>query len=154
MNEPTITLTGRLTHDPELRYIGDGKPVATLDIATNPRVKNRQTGEWEDGETMFIQASAWGTLAENATETLSKGSPIIATGRLTIRSYQRKDGSTAHSHDLQIDELGLNLRFTQTPNTSHSSGTSYRGAYTAPTGGSSSDPWATQKGTNNEQAPF
>lgn len=151
MNEPIITLTGRLTHDPELRYIGQGRPVATLQIATNPRIKNQQTGEWDDGEPMYFHATAWGTLAENATETLTKGSPIIATGRLTFHEYTTKNGQTSHSHDIQLDQLGLNTRYAL--NNKQPQQTSY-GTYTAPAGGHNNDPWATQKGTNNEQAPF
>lgn len=109
-NEPIITLVGNLTADPELRFLQSGIPVASFTVASTPREKNRQTQEWEDGETLFVRCSAWRDMGENVTNTLTKGSRVIVQGRLQSRSYE-KDGQTRTSLELQVDEVGPSLRW-------------------------------------------
>ena len=87
--EPNITVVGNLTADPELKYVGSGTPVASFTVASTPRVRNSQSGEWEDGEAMFFRCSVWRDYAENVTETLTKGMRVVVSGRLQIRTYQR-----------------------------------------------------------------
>ena len=110
-NETIITLVGNLTGDPEVKYLGNGTPVANFTVASTPRTLNKQTNEWEDGEPMFVRCSVWRDYAENVAETLTKGSRVIVTGRLTVRSYQRNDGSQGTSLELQVDEIGPSLRY-------------------------------------------
>ncbi|WP_058120567.1 single-stranded DNA-binding protein [Actinobaculum massiliense] len=110
MNEPIITITGNLTADPALRFTGSGVPVANFTIANTPRHHNRQTNEWDDGETMFIRCTAWKDLAENCAETLHKGTRILATGRLTINRYTTDQGTAREGLNLNIDDIGPSLR--------------------------------------------
>ena len=71
--DTVITVIGNLTGDPELRYTPAGAAVANFTIASTPRTFNRQTNQWEDGETLFLRASVWRGYAENVAETLKKG---------------------------------------------------------------------------------
>ena len=113
MNEPVTIITGRLGADPELRYTPSGQAVANLNIASTPRRRNKQTSQWEDGETLWMRATAWGRLAEATTEALRKGDPILAVGRLQQRAYTTRDGEQRTSIELTIDEIGRDVRFTK-----------------------------------------
>ena len=68
-----ITLIGNLTGDPELRFTPSGAAVANFTVASTPRTFDRQSSEWKDGDTMFLNCSIWRQAAENVAETLSKG---------------------------------------------------------------------------------
>ena len=109
MTLPTITATGRLTADPELRFAPSGVAVASFSIACNDRRKNTQTGEWEDGDATFLNCSAWRTLAEQIAETLTKGDGVTITGRLKQRSYDAKDGTRRTVYEVDIDAIGRGL---------------------------------------------
>lgn len=108
--ETVITVVGNLTGDPELRFTPSGAAVANFTIASTPRNFNRQTNEWEDGETLFLRGSAWRDAAENVAETLTKGMRVIAQGRLKSRSYETKEGERRTSMELDVDEIGPSLK--------------------------------------------
>ena len=109
--ETTITVIGNLTGDPELRFTPNGAAVANLTIASTPRVFERASGEWKEGETLFLRASVWREAAENVAETLKKGMRVIAQGNLKSRSYETKEGERRTSMELEILEIGPSLRF-------------------------------------------
>ena len=85
--DTVITVIGNLTGDPELRFTPNGAAVANFTIASTPRNFDRASGEWKEGETLFLRASVWREAAENVAETLKKGMRVIAQGRLKSRSY-------------------------------------------------------------------
>lgn len=120
--ETTITIIGNLTADPELRTIGSGATVASFTIASTPRTYNRQSGQWEDGQALFMRCSAWRDLADHCAQSLSKGMRVIAQGRLQQRSYQAQDGSNRTVVEMQIDEIGPSLRYATAQVTRQSSG--------------------------------
>lgn len=109
--ETVITVVGNLTADPELRFTPSGHAVANFTIASTPRTFDRASGEWKDGQPLFLRASLWREAAENAAETLTKGMRVIAQGRLSVRNYETKDGRTGTSVELDVDEIGPSLRF-------------------------------------------
>ena len=109
-NEPIITIVGNLTADPELRYVSSGTPVASFTVASTPRSLNRQTNQWEDGEPMFVRCSAWREYAENVAESLTKGTRVVAFGRLSVRNYEY-NGQQRTSIEMQVDEVGPSLRY-------------------------------------------
>ena len=111
MNDTTLTIVGNLTADPELRFTQNGKAVASGTIAATPRTFDRQTNEWKDGEALFIRFSAWGEFAEHVAGSLTKGSRVIATGRLKQRSYQDREGNNRTAIELEVDEIGPSLRY-------------------------------------------
>lgn len=108
--ETRITITGNLTADPETRTLNTGSTVASFTIASTPRTYNRQTGQYEDGQTLFMRCSAWNDLATHTAQTLAKGMRVIAEGRLQQRTYQTQDGSNRTITELQIDDIGPSLR--------------------------------------------
>ncbi|MFQ9233772.1 MAG: single-stranded DNA-binding protein [Bifidobacterium breve] len=111
--ETIITVVGNLTRDPELRTIGSGATVVNFTIAASTRQYNRNTNQWEDGDTLFMNCSAWdgrtSSLASNIANSLSKGMRVIAQGRLTQRSYQAQDGTQRTVVELRVDEIGPSL---------------------------------------------
>ena len=109
--ETIITLVGNLTADPELRFTPSGAPVANFTVASTPRTFDRQTGEWKDGDAMFINCSVWRQAAENAAETLTKGMRVIVQGRLRSRSYETREGERRTVFEIEVDEIGPSLRY-------------------------------------------
>ncbi|GAA4914590.1 single-stranded DNA-binding protein [Nesterenkonia rhizosphaerae] len=108
--ETIITVVGNLTADPELRFTPSGAAVSNFVIASTPRFFDRQTNEWKDGETLFVRCSLWKEAAENAAESLAKGTRVIAQGRLKARSFETKEGEKRTSWELDVDEIGPSLR--------------------------------------------
>ncbi len=110
MNETTITITGNLVDAPELRYTPAGQAVASFRVASTPRYQDRDSGGWRDGDTLFLTCNAWRTLAENAAESLGKGSRVIVTGRLRQRSYETTDGARRTTYEVTADDIAPSLR--------------------------------------------
>ena len=106
-----ITVVGNLTADPELRYTQNGLAVANFTIASTPRTFDRAANEWKDGEALFLRASCWRDFAEHVAGSLTKGSRVIAQGRLKQRSYQDREGNNRPSIELDVDEIGPSLRY-------------------------------------------
>ena len=110
-NDTVITVVGNLTADPELRFTNSGVPVASFTVASTPRTFDRQSGEWKDGEALFLRCSIWRDAAENVAESLTKGTRVIVQGRLQQRSYTDREGNNRTSIELQVDEIGPSLRY-------------------------------------------
>lgn len=109
--ETVITVVGNLTADPELRYTQTGLAVANFTIASTPRNFDRASNDWKDGDALFLRASVWREFAEHVAGSLSKGSRVIATGRLKQRSYETDAGEKRTSMELEVDEIGPSLRY-------------------------------------------
>jgi single-strand DNA-binding protein len=109
--ETIITVVGNLTADPELRYTQGGLAVANFTIASTPRSFDRAANDWKDGEALFLRASCWREFAEHVAGSLTKGSRVVATGRLKQRSYETKEGEKRTSIELEVDEIGPSLRY-------------------------------------------
>ena len=109
--ETTITVAGHLTADPELRFTPSGAAVANFTVAATPRTFDRQSGEWKDGEALFLRCNIWRQAAENVAESLTRGARILVTGRLKQRSYETKEGEKRTVVELEVDEVGPSLRY-------------------------------------------
>ena len=109
--ETVITVVGNLTADPEMRTTRNGSTVANFSIAATPRVFDKQSNQWVDGDALFLRCSAWRDLATHCAQSLSKGMRVIAQGRLQQRSYQAQDGSNRTVIELQVDEIGPSLKY-------------------------------------------
>lgn len=96
-----IFLIGRLTRDPEMRYVPSGQPVANFTLAVDRSFKNSQ-GE---RDTDFIDIVAWRKSAELATQHLSKGRLVAVEGRLQIRSYEAQDGTRRKVAEVVTDRI-------------------------------------------------
>ena len=110
MSEAAIQLVGNVTREPELRFTTGGKPVTTFGLAVNRRWQNRQTQEWEEAVS-FFDVVAWRELAENASESLSKGVRVLVTGRLEQRSWESNEGEKRSKVEVVADEIGPSLRW-------------------------------------------
>jgi single-strand DNA-binding protein len=109
--ETQITVVGNLTAEPELRYTPTGAAVASFTIASTPRVFDKQSGEYKDGDALFLRCNIWRQAAENVGESLTRGTRVIATGRLRQRSYDTKEGEKRTVIELEVDEIGPSLRY-------------------------------------------
>lgn len=169
--EPIITLVGNLTADPELRFTPSGAPVANFTVASTPRTQDRQSGEWKDGEAMFVRCSVWRQYAENVSESLTKGARVIVQGRLRARSWETREGEKRTDFELDVDEIGPALRYATAKVTKTSGGGGGGGDWGGGSGGGgnsgggwgggsgngggnprqqpSDDPWGNQQQSSN-----
>src|SRR6201997_1604911 len=109
--ETIITVIGNLTADPELRFTPSGAAVANFTVASTPRMFDRQTNEWKDGEALFLRCAIWRGAAENVAESLTRGSRVIVQGRLRQRSFETREGEKRTVIELEVDEIGPSLRY-------------------------------------------
>lgn len=103
-----ITMTGNLTRDPELRFTPGGRANCSFGLAVSRRFQ--KDGEWQE-VTSFFSVVAWGTTAENAAASLSKGHRAVVVGRLEQREYEAKDGNKRSVVEVVADEIGPSLRW-------------------------------------------
>jgi single-strand DNA-binding protein len=164
--ETTITVVGNLTADPELRFTPSGAAVANFTVAATPRTFDRQTGEWKDGEALFLRCNIWRQAAENVAESLTRGMRVVVQGRLRQRSYETKEGEKRTVVELEVDEVGPSLRYaTAKVNKAARSGGDGGGGFGGAGGGSRGgapvdDPWGSAPpvssggGGFNDEPPF
>jgi single-strand DNA-binding protein len=105
-----ITIAGNLVDDPELRFTPSGQPVARFRVASTPRFRDNSTGEWKDGDSLFLTCNVWRQAAENAAESLTRGTRVIVSGRLRQRSYETKEGEKRTVYEVEVDDVGPSLR--------------------------------------------
>ena len=175
--DTTITVIGNLTDDPELRFTPSGAAVAKFRVASTPRFMDKASGEWKDGEPLFLACTVWRQAAEHVAESLQRGARVIVSGRLRQRSYETREGEKRTVIELEVDEIGPSLRYAtakvQKMARSSGSGGGFGGGGGQAGGGGAGnldDPWATAapaagarsgasgsgSGTNNfdEEPPF
>jgi len=105
-----ITIAGNLVDDPELRFTPAGQPVARFRVASTPRFRDNATGEWKDGDSLFLTCNVWRQAAENVAESLTRGTRVIVSGRLRQRSYETKEGEKRTVYEVEVDDVGPSLR--------------------------------------------
>jgi single-strand DNA-binding protein len=143
--DTTITVIGNLTDDPELRFTPSGAAVAKFRVASTPRFLDRQTGEWKDGEPLFLSCTVWRQAAEHVAESLQRGTRVVVSGRLRQRSYETKEGEKRTVIELEVDEIGPSLRYAtaKVQKMSRSSGGGFGSGGGGGQGGApADDPWA------------
>ena len=133
-----ITVVGNVVAAPELRFTSTGAAVATFRVASTPRRYDSQSGQWVDGEALFLTCNVWRQVAENIAETLTKGMRVIVTGRLRSRSYDTQNGDRRTVMELEVDEVGPSLRYATaqvTRNPRGEGGGNYGGGFGGSQGG-------------------
>ena len=105
-----VSIVGNLTRDPELRFTQSGQATASFGVAVNRRWQNRQNNEWEEA-TSFFDVVCWAQLAENAAQSLTRGTRVIVTGRLDQRSWENQDGEKRSKIEIVADEVAPSLRW-------------------------------------------
>jgi len=142
--DTVITIIGNLVDDPELRFTPSGAAVAKFRIASTPRVLDRATNEWKDGDSLFLTCNVWRQAAENVAESLTKGTRVIVSGRLRQRSYETKEGEKRTVYEVEVDEVGPSLRNATAKVNRASRGASGGGGFGGGgAGAGAEDPWAT-----------
>ena len=165
-----MTVIGNLTADPELRFTASGAAVANFTVASTPRTFDRNSGEWKDGEALFLRCNIWRQPAENVAESLTRGARVIVSGRLKQRSFETKEGEKRTVIELEVDEIGPSLRYaTAKVNRAQRSDSSGGGGYGGGSGSGGSggrpsappadDPWgsappAGSSGGYSDEPPF
>jgi single-strand DNA-binding protein len=170
-----ITIAGNLVDDPELRFTPAGQPVARFRVASTPRFRDNASGEWKDGDSLFLTCNVWRQAAENVAESLTRGMRVIVSGRLRQRSYETKEGEKRTVYEIEVDDVGPSLRNASAKvnriarsgggdgggygggrgsggggRSSGGSGGGYGGS-----GGGEADPWATDgPGGYSDEPPF
>jgi single-strand DNA-binding protein len=159
--DTTLTVIGNLTADPELRFTPSGAAVANFTVASTPRMFDRQTGEWKDGEALFLRCNIWRQAAENAAETLTRGMRVIVSGRLRQRSFETREGEKRTVVELEVDEIGPSLRYAtaKVNKVSRGSGSGSGGGGFGASGGQADDPWGSAPpagagGGADDEPPF
>jgi len=143
--ETVITIVGNLVDDPELRFTPAGAAVAKFRVASTPRVFNRETSEWKDGESLFLTCSVWRQAAENVAESLARGVRVIVQGRLKQRSYEDREQVKRTVYEIDVDEVGVSLARATAKVEKNPAGGGQRAA-----SGPAGDPWATSKPANGQ----
>lgn len=114
-NETPLTIVGNLTADPELRFTQSGTAIATFTVASTPRKYNSQTGQWDDGNPLFMRCTAWNKMAENVSESLTKGTRVIVTGNLRTDTWKDKNtGENRSAINLDTTDVAPSLRYATT----------------------------------------
>jgi single-strand DNA-binding protein len=159
-----ITIVGNLVADPELRFTPAGQPVATFRVASTPRFRDQASGEWKDGDSLFLTCNVWRQAAENVAESLQRGMRVIVSGRLKQRNYETKEGEKRTVFEVEVDDVGPSLKNASAKvNRANRSGGGQGGgsAYAgqASSGGGSradADPWASDApgGGFSDEPPF
>src|ERR1700722_16866653 len=108
--DTAITIAGNLVDDPEFRFPPSGQPVARFRVASTPRFRDNATGEWKDGDSLFLTCNVWRQAAENVAESLPRGMRGIVSGRLRQRSYETKEGEKRTVYEVEVDDVGPSLR--------------------------------------------
>lgn len=106
-----ITVVGNLVADPELRYTPSGSAVANFRVASTPRRYDSQSGQWVDGEALFLTCNVWRQAAENVANSLTKGDRVIVNGRLRQRSFETREGEKRTVFEVEVDEVGPSLKY-------------------------------------------
>jgi single-strand DNA-binding protein len=168
-----ITIAGNLVDDPELRFTPAGQPVARFRVASTPRFRDNSTGEWKDGDSLFLTCNVWRQAAENVAESLTRGMRVIVSGRLRQRSYETREGEKRTVYEVEVDDVGPSLRNASAKVNRVARGSGgYGGQGGAggsgqggpggsggsggrPSGGPDADPWSTDSpGGYSDEPPF
>jgi len=166
-----ITIAGNLVDDPELRFTPAGQPVARFRVASTPRFRDNNTGEWKDGDSLFLTCNVWRQAAENVAESLTRGMRVIVSGRLRQRTYETKEGEKRTVYEVEVDDVGPSLRnaSAKVNRVARSGGDGgYSGGRSSggpagqaggrsggSQGGGDSDPWAADSGSGySDEPPF
>lgn len=138
-----VTLVGNLVKDPELRFTQAGVAVCNFTLACTKRHYDKDTKAWVDGDTVFMNITAWHQMAENIADTLSKGKQALVIGELVQRSFEDKTGATKTVYEVKADHVGPSMRYMNA-----------KLASTSPNAHPSTniDPWAID--TQADEAPF
>ena len=106
---PSITISGNLTRDPEVKVLPTGTAVTSLRVAASDR-KRDENGVWKDGDPCYLDVTVWRQTGENVAESLRKGDGVLITGRLRQRTYTNREGAEVTVFDVEADDIAPSLK--------------------------------------------
>ena len=136
-DDTKLTIIGNLVADPEIRYTPGGDAVSNFTVASTPRLFNRQTSQYEDGNPLFMDCTVWRQQAENLVESATRGTRLVVTGRLVTSTWETREGDKRSKLKLEVDEIGLSVRYASATSNRAQRGSS---GFKPP----GNDPWAPQ----------
>jgi single-strand DNA-binding protein len=142
-----LTITGNLVADPELRFIPNGKALATFTVVSSKSVKQAD-GSWENTDTTFWDIKCWGKTAENVAESIEKGMSVIVVGTAVQEDWNDKStGQKRSKMAVTAWNVGVDLK-------RHTTKTNIlKRTDSAPNPSSAPDPWSAPFGSDSV-APF
>lgn len=109
LNEAQVCLTGYVATQPVTKTVKSGAINMSMRVAWTPRRQDRVSGEWVDGNTSYVTVICWRKLATNAGICVRKGDPVIVKGRLSIRTYEDKQGAQRIAVEIEANSVGHDL---------------------------------------------
>ena len=109
LNEAQVCLTGYVATQPVTKTVKSGAISLSMRVAWTPRRQDRVSGEWVDGNTSYVTVICWRKLATNAALCVRKGDPVMVKGRLSIRTYEDKQGATRIAVEVEANSVGHDL---------------------------------------------
>ena len=106
-----VTIRGFVSSDFVMRNTPTGLVIGNFRMGSNDRRQDTITKEWHDGHTNWYHISAFRSLAQNAVSSIHKGDRILVMGKMTIKTYLRKDGTEGTSVEIEADSIGPDLRY-------------------------------------------
>jgi single-strand DNA-binding protein len=164
--ETVITVVGNLTADPELRFTPSGAAVANFTVASTPRTYDKASGDWKDGDALFLRCSIWRQAAENVAESLTRGMRVMVTGSLKQRSYETAQGEKRTVVELEAEDVAPSLKYAtaKVNKVERKGGSNTGGNASKPRKAAASDPWGgapdpwvgsgSTSATKDEEPPF
>jgi single-strand DNA-binding protein len=104
-----VTLVGYVAQEPNIRTTKNGKVVTELRVGIAPRIHDKATGEWRDGESSYFSVSCWERLAHHVRASMHKGEPVLVKGRFRTETYQDKEGRIRTETRITADTVGHDL---------------------------------------------
>jgi single-strand DNA-binding protein len=109
LNDAPVYLTGYMANEPKFKKVAGDVSSATLRVAYTARWQDRETGQWADGKTTFVNVRCWRQLADNVAICLRKGEPVLVMGRLRIRTYDDAEGKPRTAVEIEAKSVGHDL---------------------------------------------
>lgn len=158
--ETIVHLAGNLTADPEMKFLGSGAAVCSFTVASTPRTFDKASGEWRDGDALFMRCSVWRAQAESVAESLVRGTRVMVSGRLKQRSFETSAGEKRTVVEMEVDEIGASLKYANVKvnkvSRSSNGGSSFGSSGTGG-GAAAEDPWGSTQSApvgQDEEPPF
>lgn len=104
-----VNMAGFLAAEPKFKKVAGDISTARLRVACTERRQNRETGEWSDGATSFVNVQCWRQLADNVSVCLRKGEPVLVSGRMHVRRYEDAEGKTRITVEVEANSVGHDL---------------------------------------------
>jgi len=109
MNEAQVSLSGYVATQPVTRSVPSGATNVSMRVAWTPRKQDRVTGEWTDGNTSYVTVICWRRLGTNVAVCVRKGDPVVVKGKLSVRTYEDRQGTLRTVAEVDASSVGHDL---------------------------------------------